>query len=339
MVDTIRVKLEKCEVWPSAQITLEQGEIDMKTGELYESELWTDNSGKVVFGKKGKLNTDLFQLTIKPEPVGFRVQLSLPKVIDGKRNVFPLESGEIAKQAIDKVESSLRELGIATDLSSAKLHRLDIFKNGMMDYPPNYYYPILRSFEGGRALDRRDLPGGCYFENSQREWCFYNKIEELRTMHKGISVSDLPKNILRSECRLLNSKVVWRESRIDTVDTLTKRWNDLQSIYSKELSQMVLKKRVTPSLIIEEVGRLRMIKDIGGYGWSKVKAKYGLLYFCSKYTKEEFEKIIKDTFESRFITRRAVREFSEALLEFSRFDSPEVKTSDLLNELYVKLVA
>ena len=69
MIDTIKLNLEDCEINSKAQIVIEPSPyIHDSQQRFINYDLFLDNStGEIVQGKKAYLNTDKFNITIKPK--------------------------------------------------------------------------------------------------------------------------------------------------------------------------------------------------------------------------------------------------------------------------------
>src|SRR3972149_8588626 len=67
MIDTVRLNLVDCEIKRSCPLHVQPAIIDYSTGTSFEeSDLFRDNTGRIIRGVKAYLNDDKFNLTINP---------------------------------------------------------------------------------------------------------------------------------------------------------------------------------------------------------------------------------------------------------------------------------
>jgi hypothetical protein len=337
MVDTLAIRLNEVALLPGADLTIEQGRINNRTGEVNEAVLYSDTQGKKLIGAKAYHNANNFNLTL--DNFGWKLQTSLPKFINGYLNYKPVTQSEASK-GISELQSKLEnEVGIISDLSKARPMRIDLFKNAELNNSPAFYFPMLSNLPAGRRLKMRDYGDTVLFHNTQREMCFYDKIQEIRIKNDKIDMRQFPTNIMRGEIRLLRGRVIQKDTCINSVAGLLDKWNELPIAYKQDIKGMVFNRQINIPSVLEEVERLRYLKEVSGrQAWQKTKMKYGLYYFASKYTQDEFLKIVSEVF-GRFVARKAVKEFYETQLEFKTFDNPKTNTKELYEELYYKFVA
>src|SRR5690606_7364144 len=99
----------------------------------------------VFYGSKAYLNSDNWNLTLKPLPAGNRavgafLQLSIPKNYYGSNFYSVGEQG--TKAVLSKVQEELKEKGINTPLNEADISRADTFKNIEPEEPFSSYYSL-----------------------------------------------------------------------------------------------------------------------------------------------------------------------------------------------------
>jgi len=234
MLDTVKLFTDDFRVQSDAEMQIQPSVIDYRTGEQNNKKLFIDNGGKWVKGEKAYLNAERFNITIKPmsnsDAVYLWVQLSVPKFITGD-NFYPLDDAD-AKGLPVALERELRSRGIGLSAADLKLSRLDTFKNVYADEPFNDYVSIFKMLNAKRQL-RRDYGSTFLWENTQREICVYDKLTEIQ--NRGFSVEGLPKNTIRFEYRLLNSKVVKKAIGVNTASELFENLGSVREVYRDAL--------------------------------------------------------------------------------------------------------
>ena len=337
MIDTLRVRLEGCEVLPEADLTVVLPEVSNKTGESeVERLLWRDARGREVLGKKAYHNGKFLNVDI--DKYGVQVRASLPKLFTNTNNFYSLDRKQ-TEEAVEKLQGHLEnEVGIKTNLLDAIPSRVDLFKNASLTYPTTYYFPILASIAEGKRLKKRDYGETVTFMNSQRELCFYDKIFELKQVH-GYDVKGLPPYVMRGELRLLHGKPVKKGLGVRSVSELLECFDSFPSVFRNELERVVFHHKANVKGIGSEIERLKKIKqEAGRNAWQKILKSYGYFYFVERYTVEQFKAIVSEVGFSRFTVMREVRRFQEEKFNFCLFDKQEASSEELYTELYEKLV-
>ena len=86
------------------------------------------------------------------------------------------------------------------DMKEAKITRLDLAFNMLMNYPPEYYHKYMgESQYYKRFIQQKSL----YYSNTNRVKLFYNKIAELKSKQQYIPDNFTNDNILRFELRFM----------------------------------------------------------------------------------------------------------------------------------------
>ena len=337
VIDTLRVRLDRFKVLKGADFTVVPPEVKNKTGEVGgERLLWRDTEGAEVRGRKAYYNGEL--LNVDVDDYGVQVRCSLPKLFTSSHNFRSLDKRE-AVEAVEKLQTHLENVvGVKTNLLDAVPTRVDLFRNAVLTYPTNYYFPILANVAEGRRLKKRDYGETVTFFNSQRELCFYDKVYELKKMH-NVDVSGFPPNVMRGELRLLKGRVVEKGLRVEDVRGLLECYDSLPEVYKGELERVVFHHGVRVRSVGNEIQQLKRMKAEGGRNaGDKVMKTFGYKYFADRYSVDEFKQIAMEVF-SRFTASRMVKRFQEVKLIFGLFDTKEATSEELFNELRTKLVA
>lgn len=140
------------------------------------------------------LTGDLGNLRVVYSNLGLSVKGSFSKWFLGD-NIQTLTRGDM-QRAVEKLSDILH-----LPMNKAKVGRIDLAKNLLMDFAPSIYYPYL-----GEALHYQRLvqPKSIYYQNGLRIKLFYDKIAECK--RSGIVVPQILSNdnLLRYELRFTN---------------------------------------------------------------------------------------------------------------------------------------
>jgi hypothetical protein len=208
MLDTVKVFVPEYSISDSSQLEVQPSRILAGTGEkLNEFELFQTTSGKRFRGSRAFLNTDRWNLDLKPFAfanggTACFLHFSVPKVHYGD-NLYSV--GEQGSQAVfNLVEKELKENGFHCNLQEAQLSRIDTFKNIQPSEPFETYSALFSLLRARRAV-KRSYGTTFLLSNTQQEFCVYDKLKE-REIHK-LDNSGLPET-MRFEHRLLNKQKI-----------------------------------------------------------------------------------------------------------------------------------
>ena len=206
MIDTLKLMLNEYEITDDSEIRVQPASYELGTGSKVEYPLFQTPSHGSFYGSKAYLNTDNWNLTLKPlaggRATGAFLQLSVPKNYYGS-NFYSV--GEQGTQAVlNKVEGELKEKGVHTSLIEADMSRVDTFKNIEPEEPFSSYYSLFSLLKARKAI-QRGYGTTFLLSNSQQEFCVYDKLEEMR--ERKLETENIP-NTMRFEHRLLNKQKV-----------------------------------------------------------------------------------------------------------------------------------
>jgi hypothetical protein len=212
VIDTLKLSLTDYSISSGADLTIQPASHNHATGEMTANfKLWNSASAWVE-GSKAFHNADDFNVSIKPgnsgndDAVLCLVQFSVPKIADGS-NYHPTDQ-KGTEAALRAIEGRLKSVGIRTDINTAKLSRLDVFKTVETDEPYECYHPVL-SMLSGQRMAKRDYGTTFLWGNQAQEICAYNKRAEMQ--QRKVALDGVPDHPLRFEWRMLKSRKV-RES-------------------------------------------------------------------------------------------------------------------------------
>ncbi len=280
MVDTLRVNLTDCEIKRSCPLTVQPGLVDYATGKTFnESDLFIDNSGRIVKGFKAYLNDDKFNLTINPsittelndynqnklkikkfrrideglqpdiwdynseadQVTGIFLQTSLPRLLN-ETNLKTL-SFDDQKTALKVLEQKLKTYGIKTNIDNSILSRVDTFTNLKTDLPFYSYANLFSILEMSRMKSIGYGNESFLWKNGNQELMIYDKILEMKSKRPELKFSP-GKNIMRIENRLLKKRKVLPfiySTELKTVDDLYKNYDELKYFHSYEIKNRIFK--------------------------------------------------------------------------------------------------
>lgn len=240
MLDTLKVALADFQVAWRNRLTIQPSPVRAEDGQpLHNGLLWNGLTGKPVIGDKAYLNTDRYNLTVRPGRKAYGngtggpfalVSLSVPKFHHGD-NVRPVDRAD-AVAVMHGLEAELAEAGLRTNINRAIVSRLDCAATVEASEPFVSYRPVFDLLEAQRS-SKRDYGTTYLWHNGQQEYCVYDKREELR--RTGQPTIGLPDNLLRLEHRLLNASKVRASTGIVTVADLLKEYGGLRGHYRQAL--------------------------------------------------------------------------------------------------------
>jgi len=318
MIDTIKLNLEDCQITDKAQIVIEPSPyIHDSQQRFINYDLFLDNStGEIVQGKKAYLNTDKFNITIKPKykletdaidkkfmydkkfmagmvvgkiqnikvpsekfNAGVFVQASLPRYL----NETNYESISISDEKIvlKHLEKDLWNAGIKTNIWNANLSRFDIFTN-IKTEEKFYSYAEIFELINLTRMKRFEYAGTTFlYKNGEQQICCYDKIFEIENKHKSVKefkMPDHPPNVMRIENRLLKRRKIFDLSGFFKLKDMYKNYDFVKEHYRKEVGGSLFK--YEPKEIEFLTGK--SIKE-GMIFFSKYKGRNWLGYYLQAF--------------------------------------------------------
>jgi len=240
MIDTIKLRTFDFKIESQNSIIIQPSLIDTE-GQSINDSLLFEVGNKKIRGAKAFLNRPNFNVSIKPiaatenkPPVqSLSVQYSIPKLIFSSNYASPSEKD--ISDSFSLISKNLLKEGISFNINKANLSRVDSFRNIETKDITSSYFPIFNFLSFSRT-SKRDYGTTFLYQNSQQELCIYDKIQELN--FKGDDVSDLPKNVLRFEHRLLNKSKIDSTLQISKVEELIDNYPVIQTSYLKSFSKL-----------------------------------------------------------------------------------------------------
>lgn len=206
MLDTLKLMLNDYEISGESSLRVQPGAYEVATGEKLEFPLFSTSS-HTFYGSKAYLNSENWNLTLKPLPAGNRatgafLQFSVPKNHYGNNYYSTGEHG--TRAVFEKVEKELQEQGIRTNLLDSSLSRVDTFKNIEPVEPFENYAPVFKLLNAKRT-QKREYGTTYLLSNTQQEFCIYDKLAEMKMRNED--TSEFPET-MRFEHRALKKEKV-----------------------------------------------------------------------------------------------------------------------------------
>jgi len=338
MLDTVKFYTDDFTVRDGADIELMPSVIDYKTGETNNKKLFQKASGQWVKGSKAFLNTDNYNVTIKPigerNAVFLWVSLSVPKFLTGD-NFYSLDDNE-AKGLPSSLETELKNRGIGLDVNDLRVGRIDTFQNVYADETFNDYIPVFQLLRAKRQ-NRRDYGSTFLWENSYREICVYDKLTEIQ--NRGYEVKGYPQNTIRFEYRLLRSKSVKTALKIKTVGKLFENLGSVREMYldAMEYHLFDLENNEVKRLVSSELRAVvkHYYENSGRYWLTNMLKDYGAYSIARLSDLSEFENIVEDVAGNRMTAYRAVKHVRESRNRVAMLEVLECGKT--IEELYQEL--
>lgn len=340
MVDTIQIMVPPLnyKILSYCPIEVVGGNKDLEGKEdLSGQTILFEVDNKSYIGKKAYINNEYFNLTIKPitfktAPLSI-IQTSVPKLLFSS-NVEEIKTQKELKEAVFGVlNEKLKEAGFITDLTRARLKRVDIVKNCLTEYPFHFYTNILRALKM-RGNNKRgyEYPTSFLKGNSNLELCLYDKVEEQR--QKNIIKEEyLGKNILRAELRLLKHRKVRKSLNIITLEELLENYEGLGKYYKGFLEKSLFHIKEVQALENNTIKELEYYAYNGGKYWVN-----NFLIHNGLKALKPYERIILE-WVGKYKGKSSKSRLKSRFLEVFEVETSGVPFEVLYNELREKLLA
>lgn len=309
-----------------------QGEADIQHTPLFTC------SGQQVYGSKAFHNAgeELGNLSLTINQRGYLLTWN-PSKLAGKYT-GELASPEEAHKGMKVIESYLSEIGILTNVSGAKITRLDIAKDRQMTNKVFAYKQAFDWLEGKRMKEQVQYPDGMRIGNTQKQAIFYDKGLEL-SPDSGRS------NNMRGEIRLLKSDSVKRVMNLSHLHQLKDLGqSDLSNIYSGFITKDVFKIGDFNQMsfnFMSEVNILRSFKEQGKRSnpfdkWLKL---HGIEKVMTFYTIDSIKQIMQEAGFDRQAIWRATQEINKLVQMSSFLKTDDLTAGKMFEEIRQKFVA
>ncbi len=271
---------------PEFAASIRRADVNSATGEIgRESELWRPRvrvRGRTrelapVSGSLAFLNTPDYQFTVKPDgktgTAFCMVQFSSGAFEE--TNLLPLDRDGAAEIAL-KVQRDLAERGAALDLDRAKLVRLDVANNVILDDPVDAYAPLFSGVGARKRVSKQDFGGtGFLVGNTRWQLALYDKGAQMRA--KGLEGALCPVNTLRPELRLMKAPVIRERLGLTacTLPELRSKWSALRPAYDEALRSEIFRhsgEANKPALFDFDACAVFALESGGRRAWERFKS-------------------------------------------------------------------
>lgn len=228
------------------------------------------------------------------------------------------------KDNFNKLTKQQTELSITkisdflnTDVSNAKVNRIDLAHNFIMNEQPKNYYHLLGPCNRYKRIEQ---PKSVYYSNKLRTKLFYNKIAEGKSKNEHIPKIWLNKNVLRYELRY--TKRLPKQFNTDYVKAKD-LYNELFYIdiidnWTKEYFEIKKNKLFTPTKM----------------NLTNRNAKEFLLSALIELVGHNEVRKLTENWKDNFSTTKENQRFKKSLTELKGL----TKESDLIKELDTKIL-
>ncbi len=348
MIDTLQLNLTDYEV-RGAKLRLVPSTIDTETGEMKSNfTLWTDGQ-KTFEGSQAYHRDEHFNVALKPQfkndglglSVACYTRFEVPKFAGGN-NYKPVDF-QGTKDALKQAEKQLRDVGIHTNILTAKPCRMDSFENVEADEPYSCYQPVLALLSGSR-MKQRGYENGFLWENQSAQLCAYDKRQKM--VHDKLSVAGLPKHPLRFELRALQARKIRSAYGFNSVADLLNGYDSIRAVYLETMKKQLFKYCATD---VEALFHSELVKDFEWYRehtgrqWmDKYFRDYGIYSLMQKASIETVIGALNEVEDNKMKRSRLKKKLGEAhfaATALSLMPASNRTHGELYNELQEKLLA
>ena len=331
MIDTLKLYITDFEITPESPIKVQPGTINLDGETELEAVLFKTNKG-MVKGAKAFLNDSKFRFDINSKGAFLSTEVSR---WFGENNFRPISQVQFSEFS-ESIKKGLEDNGVKTNLENSRLLRLDLFRNGEMQYFPSVYFPVLRSCRG-RRVHKRDYGDTVLFHNTRRESCFYDKFLQMDT--KGLDVSDIPRNSLRGEIRLKTADTVQRwTGGMKEFSDIKRGFGYLKETYRGQLGDMVFRYGTeTPEQLdcfVDDLRTLNFFREkTGKQAFNKWIEAEGILDILERYGDiESVRRLLLQVFTKGAVSKQ-IKRIEDTVKSLKWLGIGKVRFIDLYNEL------
>jgi hypothetical protein len=348
MIDTMQLLLTDYEV-SGAKLNLQPSTIDTATGEMKANYPLYKDGEEWITGARAYHRDEHFNVSMQPQfkndgaGVGTAcyVRFEVPKFA-GESNYHPVDF-KGTREALRTAETLLKDVGIKTNIETAKISRLDVFKNVVADEPFSCYQPVLALLSGTR-MKQRGYENGFLWENTRQEVCVYDKLQKMH--HDRLPVVGLPGNSIRFEHRMKQAQKVRDTLSFSNVRELFEDYSRIDAVYRETMKKQLFKYSVPEVEVMfasELKTRLRFYQEHYGARWfQKFLMEFGLQSLLQKMSMETVIDAVDEVGENKMKKSRIKRDLQQmrfASATLSLVPSSSRTNGELYDELEAKLLA
>jgi hypothetical protein len=332
----------------NAKLKLQPSPIDMATGAATANfPLWHNGTqmveGAYAYHRQEHINVKLYPMP-KPEGQGMgticSIRFEVPKFA-GDSNYHPTDR-KGTRKALRSAEKHLAGIGIKTDIKTAQISRLDAFTNVVADEPYSCYQPVLSLLSGSR-MKQRGYENGFLWENQRQQVCVYDKLRKME--HDKLPTTGLPRNSIRFEHRMLESRKIRDTLNFRNVTELLESYDTIATTYQQTMRKQLFRYEpadVETILASEIEADMTYFKERFGRNSLSLYLKcYGLHSLLQLTTMETILGAVESVFDCRMQKSRMKSELTKM-----RFDTQAMRvmgpskrtTGQLYEELRQKVL-
>jgi hypothetical protein len=332
-----------------AKLQLQPSRIDTATGEMKANYPLWQNGEEWITGAYAFHRDEHFHVKLQPQfkndgaGVGTAcyVRFEVPKFA-GESNYHPIDF-KGTREALHTAETLLKDVGIKTNIETAKITRLDVFKNVVADEPFSCYQPVLALLSGTR-MKQRGYENGFLWENTRQEVCVYDKLQKMK--HDRLPVVGLPANSIRFEHRMKQAQKVRDTLSFSNVKELFEDYSRIDAVYRETMKKQLFKYSMPEMEVLfasELEAEMRFYQEQHGRNWrQKYFMDVGMYSLLQKTNMETLLYVLDKVGENKMQKSRLKREaqqmrFSSAALRLVPISNRT--NGELYNELEAKLLA
>lgn len=331
-IDTVRLSVQRFTIGADTPLTVCSSD-KTSTGETDDGPLYRiGGDGPLVEGVRAYLNVDDVRITIRG-PELLSVSASLPKLLRSK-NLHPVVSAEELTRALDVIEETLAEQGIAADLRDATIARLDVCRNFRTEDPLTDYAPLLRRMTFPRTKRREYEDGGIWWKNKTRQ---------LQVYAKGLELGTKDDRLQRMEYRLIRGQGVRHHVGVSTVSDLVGSFENARDAFRSAAKKLLPEETAVPEVRVEcpESSIQTVLDALDGLSsrpHSDLLKALGAQYLQDAGAVESFLVALRER-SGRMTENRYRKKFEELAPIGDLFSSDEWTGTEMIEELRAKLLA
>ncbi len=342
MIDTMQLMLTDYDA-RAAELTLQPASVNTLTGESKNNfPLW-HNGTKTVEGAYAYFREGHFNVTIKPQhnPDGMGigtacyVRFEVPKFA-GESNYHPTDAKGTAA-ALQASQKLLKRVGIKTNVKTARISRLDAFKNVVAAEPFSCYSGVLALLAGSR-MKQRGYENGFLWENTRQQICVYDKLRKM--LHDKLSTVGLPENTIRFEHRMLQAQKVRDALEMATVADLLADYDKVCAVYQATMKRQLFRHSthdITIMLASDIKREMAWFQAQGSKEWlNQYLRTFGLHSLLQKTNIETIVAVVDELAENRMKKSRLKRDLQKMQFDV-RALAPVGGSKSTTGQLYQEL--
>lgn len=167
--------------------------------------------------------------------IGFLVTFSVAGLHGNGDNTWPADQ-EGMEAVFDRVRRVLKSICARADLDTAKICRIDLFKNLILDEPCSAYQPIIDGLYLPYKKQQRFPTGGTH-ATKRHAVVLYDKRAERKSRRE--LTAHLPPTLYRSEFQLRSCTKVRAKLHVETISDVVKMFDRLPGLFAQQFAEVL----------------------------------------------------------------------------------------------------